>query len=85
MSRVYKKNKIEKLENELESQTKLITIKRNDMQSTMRSTVSDKLENIQETIFDDGETKVLVNAKFFLDINKDTTKFARQIEDINKI
>ena len=38
------KNKIEKLENELESQTKLITIKRNDMQSTMRSTVSDKLE-----------------------------------------
>ena len=65
MSRVYKKNEIEKLENELESQTKLITIKRNDMQSTMRSTVSDKLENIQETIFDDGETKVIVNAKFF--------------------
>ena len=30
----------------------------------------------------DGETKVVVNAKLFLDINKDTAKLASQIEDI---
>ena len=28
----------------------------------------------------DGETKVVVNAKLFLDINKDTAKLASQIE-----
>ena len=46
------KDKIDNLEKELESQTKLINVKLNDMRSTMsctwRSTMSDKLENIQE-------------------------------------
>ena len=62
------KDKIENLEKELESQTKLINLKLND--------ISDKLENfenlqsVQEINFDDGETKVVVNAKLFLDINK---------------
>ena len=87
------KDKIENLEKELESQTKLINMKHNDMQSAFGG-ISDKLEksytqsasgnleNIQEIIFDDGETKVVVNAKSFLDINKDTAKLASQIEDI---
>ena len=71
------KDKIENLEKEFESQTKLINIKLID--------ISDKLENfdnlqntelrVQEINFDDGETKVVVNAKLFLDINK-------SIEDI---
>ena len=45
------------------------------MQSTI-SGISDKLENfgnlqsVREINFDDGETKVVVNAKLFLDINK---------------
>ena len=45
------------------------------MQSTI-SGISDKLQNfenlqsVQEINFDDGETKVVVNAKLFLDINK---------------
>ena len=45
------------------------------MQSTM-SCISDKLENfenlqsVREINFHDGETKVVVNAKLFLDINK---------------
>ena len=56
------KNKIENLEKELESQTKLINLKLNDM--------TDNLQNVQEISFDDGETKVVVNAKLFLDINK---------------
>ena len=83
------KDKIENLEKEFESQTKLFNIKLNDMQSTisgiqqswlhMQSTIngmSGKLENfenlqsVQEINFDDGETKVVVNAKLFLDINK---------------
>ena len=69
------KNKIENLEKEFESQTKLNNIKLNDMQSTI-SGISDKLENfenlqsVQESNFDDGETKVVVNAKLFLDLNK---------------
>ena len=62
------KYKIENLEKEFDSQSKLFNLKRND--------VSDKLENfenlqsVQEINFDDGETKVVVNAKLFLDINK---------------
>ena len=73
------KKKIENLEKELESQTKLFNIKLNDMQSAFggisdkleksyTQSASGKLENIQEINFDDGETKVVVNAKLFLDI-----------------
>ena len=78
------KDKIENLEKELEPQTKLINIKLNMQQSWlgMQSTFGDKLENIQEINFDDGETKVVVNVKLFLDISKDTAKLATQIEDI---
>ena len=54
------KDKIENLEKELESQTKLNNIKLNDMPSAfgMRSafSVSDEIENTQEINFDDGET-----------------------------
>ena len=32
----------------------------------------------------DDETKVVVNAKLFLDINKDTAKLASEIEDIKR-
>ena len=63
------KDKIENLKKELESQTKLINLKLNDMQSTING-MTDNLQNVQEYNFDDGETKVVVNAKFFLDMNK---------------
>ena len=63
------KDKIENLEKELESQTKLFNIKLIDMQSTINR-MTDNLQSVQEINFDDGETKVVVNAKFFLDINK---------------
>ena len=63
------KDKIENLEKELESQTKLINIKLNDMQSSING-MTDNLQSVQEINFDDGETKVVVNAKLFLDINK---------------
>ena len=33
------------------------------------------LQNVQESNFDDGETKVVVNAKSFLDINKNIEDF----------
>ena len=67
------KDKIENLEKEFESQTKLINLKLNDMQSTING-MTDNLQNtelrVQEINFDDGETKVVVNAKLFSDINK---------------
>ena len=68
------KDKIENLEKEFESQTKLFNIKLIDMQST-KNGMTDNLQSVQEINFDDGETKVVVNAKLFLDINK-------SIEDI---
>ena len=64
-----RKDKIENLEKEFESQTKLFNIKLIDMQSTING-MTDNLQNVQEINFDDGETKVVVNAKLFLDINK---------------
>ena len=63
------KDKIENLEKEFESQTKLFNIKLIDMQSTING-MTDNLQSVQEINFDDGETKVVVNAKLFLDINK---------------
>ena len=63
------KDKIENLEKEFESQTKLINIKLYDMQSSING-MTDNLQSVQEINFDDGETKVVVNAKLFLDINK---------------
>ena len=78
------KDKIENLEKNFESQTKLFNTKLNDVQSTIDG-VSDKLENfnhlqntelqIEEIQFINGETQIIVNAKLFLDINKN-------IEDI---
>ena len=62
-------DKIDNLQKELESQTKLINIKLNDMQSTING-MTDNLQSVQEINFDDGETKAVVNAKLFLDINK---------------
>ena len=75
------KDKIENLEKELESQTKLIDLKLNHMQSTING-MTDNLQSVQKINFDYGETKVVVNAKLFLDINKDTAKLATQIEDL---
>ena len=80
------KDKIENLEKEFESQTKLINIKLNSMQSTI-SGMSDQfkkfntqsafgiLQKIEEIQFINDETQIVVNAKLFLDINK-------SIEDI---
>ena len=64
------KDKIENLEKELESQTKLFNLKLYDLSNNLEN-----FNNLQEVIFDNGETKVLVNAKTFVDINKN-------IEDI---
>ena len=75
------KDKIENLEKEFESQTKLFNIKLIDMQSTING-MTDNLQNtegalrVQEINFDDGETKVVVNAKLYLDIKN------KNIEDL---
>ena len=37
--------------------------------------------HVEEINFVDGETKVVVNAKLFLDMNKDTATLASQIDD----
>ena len=62
------KDKIGNLEKEVESQTKLINIKFIDISDKLEN--FDNLQSVQEINFDDGETKVVVNAKLFLDINK---------------
>ena len=70
------KDKIENLEKELESQTKLINLKLNDFSNTLENfDMQSTFGNLQEIIFDNGETQIVVNAKLFLDINK-------SIEDI---
>ena len=70
------KDKIENLEKELESQTKLINLKLNDLSNTLENfDMQSTFGNLQEIIFDNGETQIVVNAKLFLDINK-------SIEDI---
>ena len=70
------KDKIENLEKEFESQTKLINIKLNDLQSTFGDKLK-KVNNLQniEIQFINDETQIVVNAKLFLDITK-------SIEDI---
>ena len=71
------KDKIENLEKEFESQTKLINIKLNDLQSTFGDKLKkfNNLQNIEEIQFINDKTQIVVNAKLFLDINK-------SIEDI---
>ena len=70
------KDKIENLEKELKSQTKLINLKLNDLSNTLENfDMQSTFGNLQEIIFDNGETQIVVNAKLFLDINK-------SIEDI---
>ena len=71
------KDKIENLEKEFESQTKLINIKLNDLQSTFGDKLKkfNNLQNIEEIQFINDETQIVVKAKLFLDINK-------SIEDI---
>ena len=70
------KDKIGNLEKELESQTKLINLKLNDLSNTLENfDMQSTFGNLQEIIFDNGETQIVVNAKLFLDINK-------SIEDI---
>ena len=70
------KDKIENLEKELESQTKLINLKLNDLSNNLENfDMQSTFGNLQEIIFDNGETEIVVNAKLFLDINK-------SIEDI---
>ena len=71
------KDKIENLEKEFESQTKLINIKLNDLQSIFGDKLKkfNNLQNIEEIQFINDETQIVVNAKLFLDNNK-------SIEDI---
>ena len=70
------KDKIENLEKELESQTKLINLKLNDLSNNLENfDMQSTFGNLQEIIFDNGQTQIVVNAKLFLDINK-------SIEDI---
>ena len=68
------KDKIENLEKELESQTKLINLKFIDIFDKLKmfNTLQLQVEEIQ---FINDETQIVVNAKLFLDINK-------SIEDI---
>ena len=70
------KDKIESLEKELESQTKLINLELNDLSNNLENfDMQSTFGNLQGIIFDNGETQIVVNAKLFLDINK-------SIEDI---
>ena len=69
MLKAYKKTRLRILKKNW-SQTKLFNLKLYDLSNNLEN-----FNNLQEVIFDNGETKVLVNAKTFVDINKN-------IEDI---
>ena len=76
------KDKIENLGKEFESQTKLISIKLNDVSDKLRAYMQSqqscinefKEQNtelrVEEIQFKNDETQIIVNAKLFLDINK---------------
>ena len=77
------KDKIENLEKELETQTKLHNINLNDLSNNFENfDNTGGALHIQQLTFDNGETKVLVNAKMFVDKNKENAKLASQIEDV---
>ena len=61
--KISKKLKLRILKKKQETQTKLIKLKLNDLSEK-------NFKNGQQLTFDNGETKVLVNAKMFVDINK---------------
>ena len=64
------KDKIENLEKELESQTKLINIKLINMSDGLKKHINEtnELNDKEKLNFADGETKVVVNAMLYLDI-----------------
>ena len=66
------KDKIESLEIESESQTKLINIKFIDIFDKLEKVINLQITELQveEIQFINDETQIVVNAKFFLDINK---------------
>ena len=72
------KRRMKNLKKNWNHKTNLINIKLNDLSDKLEK--FNTLQNVQELNFDDGETKVVVNAKFFLGIYKDTAKLASQIE-----
>ena len=59
----FKETEIENLEKKQETQTKLVKLKLNELSEK-------NFKNGQQLTFDNGETKVLVNAKMFVDTNK---------------
>ena len=66
----------------MESQTKLINIKLIDMSDKLEK--FNNLQNVQKFNFDDGESMVVVNAKFILDINKKIEDFKINLKDLEQ-
>ena len=60
-----RKRKIENLEKDLESQTKLVNIKFMDMSNNLEKRFNENNTDVEKIQFNNG-----VNAKVFLDINK---------------
>ena len=76
------KDKIENLENELVSQTKLIYIKHIDIFDKLEK--FNNLQNtelqVEEIQFINDEIQIVVNAKLFLDINESTEDIKRNLK-----
>ena len=87
------KEKIENLEKEFESQTNLINIKLNKMQSAFGyklETYNNEFKEqntdlqVEESQFDNDETQIVVNAKLFLDINKSIEDRIIKLKDLEQ-
>ena len=74
-----RKDKIENLEKEFESHTKVNNIKLNDISDKLETYINEFKEQnnelrtelrVEEIQFNNDETQIVVNAKIFLDINK---------------
>ena len=79
------KDKIENLEKELKSQTKLLNKKLNDMSDKLEK--FNNLQNVQEIQFTFNEKNMILIAKLILDINKhieDVKTYLKYLEQDNE-
>ena len=72
-------DKIENLENELESQTKLLNITPIEMSSKLETYIDEK-KILEETQLKYGQTNIIINAKVFLDIIKNIEDIKRKLK-----
>ena len=70
-------DKMDQLQKDLESHKKLSNISFNDIRTDLENLIKENIngKNLEEIKFKNGETEILINAKYFIDLSK-------QLEDL---